>query len=171
MSFRPLALVAALGLAGLLATGCAQSPVAPAAPPKPAAAAGPNYPPVVGQLVAATKKQVKTINLQQFKQGLDNKALGVIIDVRQEDEYEDGHIPGAINIPRGLIEFRIWKALGFPKAVDMNTQMTLYCLTGGRCALATKSLQDLGFTNVTSADMKFEDWEKAGYPVAQPPKK
>jgi rhodanese-related sulfurtransferase len=77
-------------------------------------------------------------------------------------------VPGAVNVPRGLIEFRIWKLVGFPDKVDLNKQMTLYCLTGGRCALATKSLQDLGFTNVTSVDMMFEDWVKAGYPVAKP---
>jgi rhodanese-related sulfurtransferase len=175
MKFRHLSLVATLALAGIAFTGCAQAPsVAVQAPPKAAAAAAPaapNYPPSVGQMVAATKKQIKTINLQQFKAAFDQKELGLIVDVRQEDEYEDGHIPGAINVPRGLIEFRIWKHVGFPAKTDLNTKMTLYCLTGGRCALATKSLQDMGFTNVTSADMKFEDWEKAGYPVAVPPKK
>ena len=129
-----------------------------------------NYPPSVGQLVAATKKQIRTINMEQFKALLDRKEAGLIIDVRQEDEFADGHVPGAINIPRGLIEFRIWKSVGFPDKTDMSKQMTLYCLTGGRCALATKSLQDLGFTNVTSADMRFDDWVKAGYPVVMPKK-
>ncbi|MCM2326762.1 MAG: rhodanese-like domain-containing protein [Lysobacter sp.] len=130
----------------------------------------PNYPPVVGKLVADTKKQIKTIKMDEFRAALDKKELGKLIDVRQEDEYADGFVPGAVNIPRGLIEFRIWKALGFPNAVDMNQRLTLYCATGGRCALATKSLQDLGFTNVVSADMKFEDWEKAGHPVEKPKK-
>jgi rhodanese-related sulfurtransferase len=149
-----------------------------------------NYPDTVKQMVSATKKQIKTINMEQFKtlvdkmeagragsDGLqpvafkppvDTKEAGLIIDVRQEHEFEDGHVPGAINIPRGLIEFRIWKLVGFPDKTDMNKQMTLYCLTGGRCALATKSLQDLGFTNVTSVDMAFDNWVKAGYPVAKP---
>jgi rhodanese-related sulfurtransferase len=174
MKFRQLTLITAFALAGIVATGCAQAPVTPApAPAKPVAAApaAPSYPPSVGQMVAATKKQIKTINMQQFKEAFDKKELGLLIDVRQEDEYEDGFIPGAINVPRGLIEFRIWKQVGFPTKTDMNTKMTLYCLTGGRCALATKSLQDMGFTNVTSVDMKFEDWEKAGYPVAKPAKK
>jgi rhodanese-related sulfurtransferase len=153
----------------------------------PGVALAQNYPPSVGQMVAATKKQIKTINMEQFKALVDKtdagsaglqpvafkplveaKEAGLIIDVRQEDEYADGHVPGAINIPRGLIEFRIWKSVGFPDKVDMNRQLTLYCLSGARCALAAKSLQDLGFTNVTSVDMKFEDWAKAGYPVAKP---
>jgi len=127
-----------------------------------------NYPDSVKQLVSATKKQIKVVSMDQFKAMVDKKAAGTIIDVRQEDEYADGFVPGAVNVPRGLIEFRIWKLVGFPDKTDMNKQMTLYCLTGGRCALATKSLQDLGFTNVTSVDMKFDDWVKAGYPVAKP---
>jgi len=129
-----------------------------------------NYPPSVGQMVAATKKQIRTIKMDEFKALVDKGGAGMVIDVRQEDEYADGHVPGAVNIPRGLIEFRIWKSVGFPDKTDMNKQMTLYCLTGGRCALATKSLQDMGFTNVTSVDMKFDEWVKAGYPVAKPAK-
>jgi rhodanese-related sulfurtransferase len=136
-----------------------------------APAPAPSYPPSVGKLVADTKKQIKTIKMDEFRAALDKKELGLIVDVREEDEWIDGYVPGAINIPRGLIEFRIWKQAGFPDAVDMNKRMTLYCATGGRCALATKSLQDLGFTNVVSADMKFEDWVKAGHPVAKPAKK
>jgi rhodanese-related sulfurtransferase len=104
-------------------------------------------------MIAATKLQIKTIKMPEFKAAFDRKELGQIIDVRQEDEYEEGFIPGAVNVPRGLIEFRIWKLVGFPGQVDMNSKMMLYCATGGRCALATKSLQDMGFTNVQSADM------------------
>ena len=129
-----------------------------------------NYPPSVGQMVAATKKQIRTIKMDEFKALVDKGGAGMIIDVREADEYADGHVPGAVNIPRGLIEFRIWKSVGFPDKIDMNKQMTLYCLTGGRCALATKSLQDMGFTNATSVDMKFDEWVTAGYPIAKPAK-
>ena len=145
--------------AGLVLPGIA---LAQKAPPAPA------YPPVVGKMVGEAKKQVKTIKMDEFKAGLEQKALGRIIDVRNENEFEDGYVPGAVNVPRGLIEFRIWKELGFPNAVDMNQRLTLYCATGGRCALATKSLMELGFTNVVSADMNFEYWVKAGNPVEKP---
>jgi rhodanese-related sulfurtransferase len=127
-----------------------------------------NYPDSVKQLISATKKQVKTMTMQEFKAAYDRKEVGLLIDVRQEIEFDDGFVPGAVNVPRGLIEFRIWKLVGFPDKTDLNTKMTLYCLTGARCAMAAKSLQDLGFTNVTSVDMRFEDWVKAGYPVAKP---
>lgn len=163
MSTRKSTLFTALMLAGVVTLAAAQT-----APVAPAAAPAPSYPPTINQMVAATKAQVKTIKMADFKAAFDRKDLGLIVDVRNENEFEDGFIPGAVNVPRGLIEFRIWKLVGFPDRTDMNAKMTLYCATGGRCALATKSLQDLGFTNVTSVDMKFDDWVKAGYPVAKP---
>jgi rhodanese-related sulfurtransferase len=124
-----------------------------------------NYPPSVGQLVATTKKQIKTMDMAAFKAAFDKKSAGLIVDVREPGEYAEGFVPGAISIPRGLIEFAIWEHVGFPDKTDMNKQVTLYCRTGGRCALAAKSLQNLGLTNVTAVDMKIEDWMKAGYPV------
>jgi rhodanese-related sulfurtransferase len=167
-------LFAALILAGVVSLpACTTAPMAPAPAPAPAAQAAapaPSYPPSIGQLVAKTKSQIKTIKMAEFKAAFDKKDLGLIVDVRNENEFEDGYVPGAVNVPRGLIEFRIWKLVGFPDKTDMNAKMTLYCASGGRCALATKSLQDLGFTNVTSADMKFDDWVAAGYPVAKPKK-
>jgi rhodanese-related sulfurtransferase len=126
-----------------------------------------NYPPSVGQLVAATKKQVKTIDMAAFKAAFDKQGLGLIVDVREPAEYADGYIPGAVNVPRGLLEFTIWQHVGFPDKTDMNKQLTIYCASGGRCALAAKSLQDLGFTNVTAADMRIGEWAKAGYPLVK----
>lgn len=126
-----------------------------------------NYPPSVPQMVAAVKKQIKTVNMADFKSAYDRKDVGLLVDVRQENEYADGYIPGAVNLPRGLIEFTIWQHVGFPDKIDMSKKMMVYCKTGGRCALATKSLQDLGFTNVTAVDMKLEDWVKAGYPMTK----
>ena len=146
--------------AGLLLPGFALAQAAPA----------PTYPPSVGKMVGEVKKQIMTMKMDEFKAGIEQKTVGKIIDVRQENEFEDGYVPGAINVPRGLIEFRIWGELGFPKEVDMKQRLTLYCASGGRCALATKTLMELGFTNVTSADMVFADWVKAGYPVEKPKK-
>jgi rhodanese-related sulfurtransferase len=126
-----------------------------------------NFPPAVGQLVATTKKQIKTMDMAAFKAAYDKKAAGLIVDVREPGEYAEGFIPGAVNVPRGLLEFTIWQHVGFPDKTDMNKQMSLYCKTGGRCALAAKTLQDLGFTNVVSADMKIEEWTKAGFPITK----
>ncbi len=126
-----------------------------------------NYPDSVKQMVASTKKQVPTIDMEQFKAGLDKSTLGLIVDVRNPDEFALGYVPGAVNVPRGLLEFTIWRHVGYPDKVDLNKQLTLYCASGGRCALATKTLRDLGFTNVTSVDMVFANWQKAGDPVTK----
>ena len=131
----------------------------------PAAASAQNYPPSVIQLVADAKKQVRTIDMARFRSGLDDNQLGLLIDVREPGEFAAGYVPGAINLPRGLIELRIWQYVGYPQHTDLARKITLYCGTGVRCILAAKSLQDLGFTNVTAVDMRIDDWAKAGNPL------
>jgi rhodanese-related sulfurtransferase len=126
------------------------------------------YPKVVSDLVANAKAQVTRIDMKEFKDRWDREKSPTVIDVRELDEFAAGHIPGAINIPRGVMEFRIWPYVGYPEKTDMNKRFYLYCKTGGRCSLAAKSLQDLGFTNVITVDMQFEDWQAAGYPVTEP---
>ncbi|MGZ8981805.1 MAG: rhodanese-like domain-containing protein [Burkholderiaceae bacterium] len=135
----------------------------------PGIAGAQNYPDSIKQMVATAKAQVKVINMEQFKAGYDKKDLGLVVDVRNPDEYAAGHVAGAVNVSRGLLEFTIWDQVGYPDKTDMNKKLTLYCKTGGRCALASRTLKDLGFTNVTSADMKIEEWIKAGYPTAKGP--
>ena len=170
MNHRKTLLFAALLATGALFAAGTSAQTAAVAPAPQAAAPAPSYPPTINQLVAKTKSEIKTIKMPEFKAAFDKKDLGMIVDVRNENEFEDGYIPGAVNVPRGLIEFRIWKLVGFPDKTDMGKKMTLYCASGGRCALATKTLMELGFTNVTSADMAFGDWVKAGYPVEKPKK-
>ena len=134
----------------------------------PSFVAAQNYPASVKEYVANVRKQVKTIDMAGFKTVYDAKTNALIVDVREPEEYAAGYIPGAVNLPRGLLEFTIWGEVGFPDKTDVNKKIYLYCKTGGRCTLAAKTLQDLGFTNVTAVVMVFEDWKKAGYPVAVP---
>ena len=121
----------------------------------------------VTDMVARAKAQVKTIDIASFKKVFDSQQNVRIIDVREPNEYTAGHIPGAINIPRGMIEFKIWAHTGYPENTDMNIKLYLYCKTGGRCALAARSLKELGFTNVIAVDMRFADWQTASYPVTE----
>jgi rhodanese-related sulfurtransferase len=124
-----------------------------------------SYPSSVSQLIATAKKQVRTIDMATFKSAFDQNGLGLLIDVREPGEYAEGYIPGAVNVPRGVIELKIWGYVGFPDKTDLNKKMTLYCGSGARCILAAKSLQDLGFNDITAADMRIDDWSKAGYPL------
>jgi rhodanese-related sulfurtransferase len=122
-----------------------------------------DIPPSVDKIVAQAKQAVKTVDLAEFKAMYDKKDAGLLVDVRDPDEFAAGHIPGAVNVSRGTLEFNIWKLVGGPDKPDLNIKMTLYCASGGRCALAAKSLKDLGFTNVTAVSMKLADWRRAGY--------
>lgn len=124
-----------------------------------------NYPESISKLVAETKQAITTIDMNTFKDVVDRKAYDMIIDVREPDEYDVGHVPGAVNIPRGVIEFRIWRYIGYPDSTDITKRIFLYCKTGSRCSLATHSLKKLGFTNVVAVDMKYKSWEDARYPI------
>ena len=119
------------------------------------------FPQVLLDTVAAAKKATPVVTLDQLKQAIDDPDVW-IIDVREPDEYASGHLRNAINIPRGVIEFRIWKEVGYPEDPNMDQKMYLYCKSGGRCALATKSLRDLGFTEVYRTDLKLNEWVEAG---------
>ena len=125
-------------------------------------------PPVVAELVANAKAAVNTIDMQAFRALLDQPDHGFIIDVREPDAFATGHVPGAINIPRGVIEFRIWALIDYPQNAPADVKLTLYCKSGGRCALAAKSLKELGFVQATAVDMKLKDWVDAGYPMTEP---
>ena len=125
-----------------------------------------NYPPSVKELVGKTRKEIKTTDMAGLKAVADRKDV-VIVDVREPEEYKAGHVPGAVNVPRGLLEFTIWEHAGYPDKLDMAKPMYLYCKTGGRCTLAAKSLKDLGFTNVTAVVMLWDDWVKGGNFVAK----
>lgn len=122
-------------------------------------------PPSVSQMVAKAKKSIKTVTMAEFKAMYDKHEVGLLIDVRDHHEYITGHIPGAVNISRGTIEFKIWPRVGGPGKPDYNKKMMLYCGSGARCALATKSLMDLGFKNVSAINMRLAAWKKAGYPL------
>lgn len=126
-----------------------------------------NWPDSFDTYVAQVKKQIQTIDVDAFHAVVQNPSGALIVDVREPDEYAAGHVPGAISLPRGVLEFRIWKVLGHPNAIDMNRKIVLYCLTGGRCAMAARSLKDLGFTNAVSVSMHLREWQQKGYPLVK----
>jgi rhodanese-related sulfurtransferase len=126
---------------------------------KPAAApAGP--PQVVKDMVAKAKSGIKVVKAEEVKAAIDKKEKAIFLDVRDPGEFSAGHLPGAINVSRGTLEFNIWS-----KIPDQNAKIYVYCKTAGRSALSTKTLNDLGYKNAVLMDAQFEDWIKAGYPV------
>jgi len=112
------------------------------------------------QMVAQAKAAVPELTVAQAKANIDKGSYKVILDVREPTEFRAGHIPGAMNIPRGLLEFQVGE-----KISDKSTSLLVYCKTGGRGCLAGQTLQKMGYNNVTNMDGGWIGWEKAGYPV------
>lgn len=88
-----------------------------------------------------------------------------LIDVREPGEYQGGSIPGAVNIPRGVLEFMIHthpmlQCDTHPVHEKSDVRIVLYCQTGGRSALAAQSLQTMGFTDVASLAGGYQAWNK-----------
>ena len=125
-----------------------------------------NWPDSIDQYVMQIRKSVKTADMDGYLAAVKNPNGAVLLDVREDDEFKAGHVPGAVNIPRGLLEFRIWKLFGYPAQVNMNRKIYVQCMTGGRATLAAKQLQDIGFTNVIAVIMNFEEWKKKGNPLS-----
>src|SRR5687768_7027707 len=86
----------------------------------------------------------------------------VVIDVRDPDEYRDGHIEAATNISRGFLEFRVATAVTDPK-----TPVVLYCQTGLRSVLAAKALKELGYETVINLQGGYQKWAQSGLPVVK----
>lgn len=114
--------------------------------------------------VQAARAGIREAACAEVAAGLPD-ARKLIIDVREPEEYRQGHLPAAINIPRGLLEFRI---SGEPALQDCARPLVVYCKTSGRAALAASVLQQMGFSDVTSIAGGYDAWAAAGLPVAQP---
>lgn len=114
-------------------------------------------------LVAAAKAHIHEIPLQEAEAFLSN--TDVLIDIREADEFRPGHIPGAINIPRGILEFKLSNT---PELEDRGLKIVLYCKTSGRAALAAVSLQQMGYSQVFSIAGGFDAWSEAQKPVVTP---
>ncbi len=116
------------------------------------------------EMVAAAKEVIKEISVADFKKIYNNKKP-VVIDIRTQKEYDAGSIPGAVHIPRGVLEFKIhkeesWSGSGFSPP-EKSEPVFLFCRTGGRGSLATKSLMQLGYTNIHSIQGGWEAWQEA----------
>ena len=106
------------------------------------------------------KESQPHVTAVEFKKILDSGKELVLIDVRTEEEYKAAHLPGAINISRGLIE---WVT---PRTIE-NTDIPIYtyCRTGARSAFVAQRLTEMGYTKVTNVYDAFKGWVEAGYGV------
>ena len=124
------------------------------------------------QMVADARGEVRVISPQDAKNEID-KGGTTVIDVREPDEVaESGTVPGARNIPRGVLEIKADTELPMrdPALEDRSQKMLIVCGAGGQSALAAKSLKDMGFKDVSIVDGGVKGWKDAGYETAAPKK-
>ncbi len=114
-------------------------------------------------LLQEVKGAIKQVTLDEMKRRLERREPYVFVDVREKDETKNGFIPGALLMPRGFLEMQAES-----KLPDKSAKLVVYCAGGTRSAFAAKSLQELGYTQVESANPGFVRWKDMGYPVEVP---
>ena len=111
-------------------------------------------------IVNDAKGRIKETNVEEVKVQLDRGDKFLLVDVREESEWNKGHITNAIYIGKGVIERDIER-----KVSNTETEIILYCGGGFRSALAADNLQKMGYSKVSSMDGGYSGWVKAGYPT------
>src|SRR5271157_2482646 len=109
------------------------------------------------KIVADAKTRVRETDVQEVKKRLDAKETFTLIDVREDNEWAKGHLPGAVHLSKGVIERDIENAVP-----AKTTPLVLYCGGGYRSALAADNLQKMGYTDVISMDGGWRGWTEAG---------
>ena len=117
-------------------------------------------------LVDEAMAEVKTYSVENVAARLNDPAVQ-IIDIRDVRELAGGTVVGAFHAPRGMLEFWVDPASPYfkPLFADESKELILFCGAGWRSALAAKSLQDMGMTNVAHIDGGFTEWLKQGAPI------
>lgn len=113
--------------------------------------------------VVEAKSQIREISAEDAQVLM---TAGVkVLDVREPEEFAAGHLPGALNIPRGVLEFKV---AAVPELQNSQQPLLVYCKTSGRSALATHVLNQMGYAQAVSLAAGFDGWTQAGRPVDKP---
>jgi sulfur-carrier protein adenylyltransferase/sulfurtransferase len=115
----------------------------------------PNY----RELLQQARSEISELDAAQARERIES-GEPVVVDVREQDEWDEGHIPGAVHLPRGHLESRIERL-----APDRSRPVVVYCSAGNRSAFAAKTLGELGYEEVASLAGGFTDWKRNGFPV------
>jgi rhodanese-related sulfurtransferase len=117
-------------------------------------------------MVAQAKQEIENLSPEQLKQEIDD-SRAIVVDIRDNRElYLKGKIPGAVECPRGMLEFWVDPASEYYREVfKPEKRYVLYCAGGGRSALSAKTMKDMGYQDVAHLEPGFGGWEKAGYDI------
>jgi rhodanese-related sulfurtransferase len=114
-------------------------------------------------LVVAAKARIREVSPDQAETAIAR--ADVLLDVREADEFAAGHLPGALHVSRGLLEFKLGAT---PALAERGLKVVLYCKSSGRAALAAVAMQEMGYTDVVSIAGGYDAWVAAGKPVERP---
>ena len=114
-------------------------------------------------LLQETKGQVRIVSLEEMKRRIEAREGYTLVDVREKDETRLGFVPGAVLLPRGFLEMQAESRLP-----NKDAKIIAYCAGGTRSVFAARALQELGYTNVESANPGYIRWKDMGYPVELP---
>jgi molybdopterin/thiamine biosynthesis adenylyltransferase/rhodanese-related sulfurtransferase len=114
-------------------------------------------------LLQQVKSEIDEVDAREAASLLEADVQPALLDVREQDEWDEGHIPGAVHIPRGNLESRVETALP-----DRERPVLVYCAGGSRSAFAAKTLEELGYETVWSLTGGFTDWKRNGFPTQLP---
>ena len=120
------------------------------------------------EMVKDAKDSAESLSPEKVQAELQ-KGNVVLIDLREAEELkQSGKINGAVHAPRGMLEFYADASLPYYKPeFNKSKRLILYCASGGRSALAIKTLHEMGYTNVAQMDGGFKAWKAAGLPVSE----
>ncbi len=119
--------------------------------------------PTFRELFRGVKSRIREIDVRQLREMRKMPEKPVIIDVREQDEVEQGMIPGAIHIPRGYLEQRVEQ-----QVPEYDVPVVVHCASGVRSAFATDTLQQMGYSNVVNLKGGFGAWKEAGFDFVVP---
>src|SRR5947199_2028777 len=113
----------------------------------------------VAQLIAEASREVAFVSMIEVRARLDRQDF-VLLDVREKEAFDAGHLPGARHIPRGQLELRVDKELPDPTA-----RILTYCQFGKISTLAAATLRAMGYTRAVALDGGIKAWREAGHPL------
>lgn len=120
------------------------------------------HPPKFLKLVNEAKTRVAETNVADVKRRIDAGEKFVLVDVREDNEWAQGHVPGAVHLGKGIIERDIEA-----RVPDTTAKVVLYCGGGFRSALVADNLQKMGYTSIESMDGGWRGWLEAGLSTAK----
>ena len=122
------------------------------------------------EMVQEARGNVEAVSARAVQDALDNGEVDLVVDVREPHEWEKGHLPGAVNVPRGMLELRADPESPVTDPAlsgNKDARVIVYCLKapGARSLLAAQTLRSMGYSNVAAMNGGVEEWRAEGLPA------